>query len=135
MESPTFQKEITFLSPTAFNEKTKKFEEAEISKVATFKELSRLDRSQHDLHFMIMNAFNQTKGNDFHLDTTNFMKMTDMFIENALMTKDDEPTTEITQNDKIQFLNDSIGKLAFGMWLFKEKFTPFFQKLVSYIAK
>lgn len=124
----TFQKEISFISPTSFNQELNggmgSFEEKEITKTATFKELSRTDRDQHELHFMIMAAFEETKGKKVKYDSSQVLAMTDSFIESCLIINDD-----ITTADKTQFLNDSIAKLQFGLWLLQEKFSPFFAQL------
>jgi hypothetical protein len=126
----TFTKEISFINPAFFNSE-KKFEEKEVTVLATFKELSRIDRSQHELHFMIMGAFDSTKGKSVKFDTSTVLKMTDEFIETSMLTNTDDPTIKVTATEKTQFLNDSIGKLKFGMWLLNEKFSPFFSQLGS----
>lgn len=130
----TFQKEISFISPTAFNQELNSgmggFEENEVTKTATFKELSRIDREQHELHFMIMAAFEETKGKKVKYDSTQVLGMTDVFIETCMLVNDGtNPTVDVTVADKTQFLNDSIAKLNFGLWLLNEKFAPFFAQL------
>lgn len=125
----TFQKEITFLNVASFNTETKQHGEKEETKLATFKDLSRTERSQHELHFMIMAAFEETKGKKVKYDSSQILKMTDEFIETSLVTNNDDPSSDITITDKTQFLNDSIAKLNFGLWLLNEKFAPFFAQL------
>lgn len=124
----TFQKEISFISPTNFNQELNggmgAFEEKEITKLATFKELSRTDRDQHELHFMIMAAFQETKGKRIKYDSSQVLAMTDSYIETCLIIDE-----SFTTADKTQFLNDSIAKLKFGLWLLNEKFAPFFAQL------
>lgn len=127
--STTFQKEISFINTAYFDAETSDHIEKEITKTATFKDLSRTDRDQHELHFMIMAAFEETKGKKVKYDSTQVLGMTDIFIETCMIV--DLATTEngITATDKIQFLNDSIAKLNFGLWLLNEKFAPFFAQL------
>ena len=131
--SATYTKEISFISPTAFDA-TKgqmgQFEEKEITKTATFKELSRTDREQHELHFMIMAAFQETTGKKVKYDSSQILEMTDIYIETCMLVNDGlNPQIDITATDKMQFLNDSIAKLKFGLWLLNEKFSPFFAQL------
>jgi hypothetical protein len=131
--SLTYQKEISFISPTFFDPEKGQmggFEEKEITKTATFKELSRTDREQHELHFMIMAAFEETKGKKVKYDSSQVLQMTDIYIETCMLVNDGtNPTIDITASDKLQFLNDSIAKLNFGLWLLNEKFAPFFSQL------
>lgn len=127
----TFVKEITFINPAFYDEETQAHTSKEVTVSATFKDLSRTDRTQHDLHFMIMAAFEETKGNSVKYDSSQLLKMIDEFVETAMLTKDGDPNTAATNTDKLQFLNDSIGKLKFGFWLMKEKFSPFFAQLAK----
>lgn len=128
----TFQKEITFLNPAFFDTELNDHIEKEVTKTATFKELSRTDRDQHELHFMIMAAFEETKGKKVRYDSSQVLNMTDSFIESCMIIKDEaNPGVEIGSADKTQFLNDSIAKLNFGLWLLNEKFSPFFAQLAK----
>lgn len=126
--SLTFQKEISFISPTSWNPELNNnmggHEEKEITKTATFNELSRTNREQHELHFMIMGAFDSIGGKKVKYDPKVVLEMTDQFIESALIVNE-----SFTAADKTQFLNDSIAKLNFGLWLLNEKFAPFFSQL------
>lgn len=128
----TFQKEISFINPAYFDSTLTPpaHVEKEVTKTATFKELSRTDREQHELHFMIMAAFQETKGKIVKYDSSQILAMTDIYIETCMLVNDSlNPTVEITATDKLQFINDSIAKLNFGMWLLNEKFSPFFAQL------
>ena len=49
------------------------------------------------------------------------MKITVKAIEDLLTENE-----SFTKADKEGFLNDSMALLPFGIWLIKEKFTPFF---------
>lgn len=122
----TFTKEVSFINPAFFDNTLTppSHVEKEETKTATFKELSRTDRDQHDLHFMIMAAFEATSGKKVKYDSSQILKMTDEYIETSLIVNDC-----FTSTDKLQFLNDSIAKLQFGMWLLNEKFAPFFAQL------
>lgn len=125
----TFVKEITFINPAYYDTEEQAHIEKEVTVSATFRELSRTDRKQHDLHFMVMAAFEETKGNTVKYDSSQLLKMIDEFVDTSMVTQTEDPTTQATATDKTQFLNDSIGKLKFGFWLMKEKFSPFFAQL------
>jgi hypothetical protein len=124
----TFEKDITFFNPAFFD--GEKHIEKEETKVCTFKDLSRIDRDQHELHFMIMNAY-EIRGNKVKFDPTQVLDMTDKFIEICMITSTDASIPNaVTEQDRSQILNDSLAKLDFGRWLLKEKFAPFFSQLV-----
>ena len=119
-----FKKEITFLSKTLSGEGV--WIDEEITKTATFKELNRVDRSQHKLHFKMMTVFEGFGVDEegrFKLDSDALYDLTVKAIK-LLITID----AEFTETDKTEFLNDSGAILSFGTWVFKEKFTPFFLK-------
>ena len=52
----TYTKELKFIT-AIFDEKTEGVSEKEVIKTATFKELSRLDKTQHKLHFKLISLF------------------------------------------------------------------------------
>ena len=57
----TFEKEITYFV-AEYNPATEKVEEKLVTKSATFKELSRLDKTQAKLHFKIMSFLEKEAG-------------------------------------------------------------------------
>jgi len=123
----TFEKEISYVSWEVDGEKNETVETI-ISKTATFKELSRTDKSQHKLHFKLMSLFEgleKEKGeeNSVGISTDGLYDITVKAI-NILFV----PSDGFTELDKKEFLNDSVALLEFGLWLFKEKFSPFFMK-------
>jgi hypothetical protein len=121
----TFEKEIEWVGWEFDADKNSTVERTRV-KTATFKELNRTDKEQHKLHFKLISLFEgleKEKGEEGSFDissdglydiTVKAVKV--LFIENESFTK----------VDKEEFLTDSIALLSFGMWLFKEKFTPFF---------
>ena len=127
-----FKKEITFLQ--------KQFIEGEwalveISKTARFKELSRVDRSQHELHFMITQMMEQSEKDD-EKDEEEKVKMTvDSKVLYKLVRKSVNVLLLVDENfkedDKAEFLQDSGALLQFGLWLLQEKLTPFFSVLMG----
>ena len=121
----TFEKEITFLSKQLVN---LEWSLVEVSKVATFKELSRVDRNQHKLHFMLTSLFTASSGEGeetkIQIDSDSLYDLTTKAIRTLLVLND-----TFTETDKAEFLNDSGAILNFGIWAYKEKFTPFFSSL------
>jgi hypothetical protein len=132
----TFQKEITFLSKefdeSKVNEPCKGWVEAPITKIATFKELSRTDKSQHKLHFKIIAIFEHfgvkeedTDGENLQvkIDSDGVYDLTVKAINTLII-----PDPSFTMQDKAELLNDSAGIFQFGFWLLGEKIAPFFSK-------
>lgn len=121
----TFEKEITFLSKQLVNTE---WDLIEISKVATFKELSRVDRSQHKLHFMLISLFTSKSEegdeNKMAIDSDSLYDLTTKAIKTLLVINE-----TFTETDKAEFLNDSGAILSFGIWALPGKFTPFFSSL------
>ena len=120
----TFRKEITFLSKTLSGEGI--WIDEEITKTATFKELNRVDRSQHKLHFKMMTVFEgfaTDEDGKFKIDSDALYDLTIKAFKNLLI-----EDSEFNETDKTEFLNDSGAILSFGVWIFKDKFTPFFLK-------
>lgn len=104
-----------------------------VTKNATFKELSRTEREQHELHFDIIEYFTSANSKENKKgDKQVRIKLKEAYplILNAFDTllvinEDFKP------QDKEEFLNDSAAILDFGMWLIKEKITPFFSQLMQ----
>jgi hypothetical protein len=120
----TFKREISFFNPAQFLD-GKHTGGGVDTKTFTFKELSRIDRDQHELHFTMMTAF-ETRGRKSKIDPGQMLELTDLFINTCFVLVDG-----ITETDKTLLLNDSIAKLKFGTFLLNEKMPPFFQQLVS----
>jgi hypothetical protein len=121
----TYIKELKFIT-AVFDEKTEAVIEKEVIKTANFKELSRLDKTQHKLHFKLISLFeglekSMDEQDSIGISSDGLYDITVKAVKILLVTD-----SEFTENDKNDFLNDSISLLQFGMWLFKEKFTPFF---------
>jgi hypothetical protein len=122
----TFEKEISYVS-CVYNPETEKEAEMSVVKTVTFKELSRLDKDQHKLHFKLISLF---EGLEKDSDDSSIGISSDALYDitvkaiNILVINNDS----FTAVDKKDFLSDSIALLEFGMWLFKEKFSPFFSK-------
>ena len=123
----TFEKEITYLT-VAFDPESETAKEVEITKVATFKELSRLDKTQAKLHFKLISLFEGISQDEDKNDSESIGISSDGLYDitvkaiNCLHVS----TPEFTEQDKKDCLNDSMALLQFGMWLFKEKFSVFF---------
>jgi hypothetical protein len=124
----TFEKEISW-GTLEFDAKEEKHIEVEKTKIATFKELNKLDRTQHKLHFKIMSLFEGLEKSKDEADSVGISSdgLYDITIKaiNILLTPDEN----FTEMDKNEWLNDSLSLLNFGLWLFKEKFAPFFSRL------
>jgi hypothetical protein len=121
----TFEREITWVGYDVDAENNTTIENTRV-KTATFKELSRTDKDQHKLHFKLISIFeglekSKDEENSIGISTDGLYDITVKAI-NILLT----PTANFTEIDKKEFLNDSIALLNFGLWLFKEKFSPFF---------
>lgn len=123
----TFEKEVSYVSWEVDTEKNESVETV-VTKTATFKELSRTDRAQHKLHFKLISLFEglekeKDEENSVGISSDGLYDITVKAI-NILFV----PTDGFTEQDKKEFLNDSMALLDFGLWLFKEQFTPFFAK-------
>jgi hypothetical protein len=123
----TFEKEITWVSWEVDAEKNETVETPR-TKIATFNELSRTDKTQHKLHFKLLSLFEGLEREKGEADSVGISSdgLYDITVKaiNILLV----PNTVFTEMDRKEFLNDSIALLEFGMWLFKEKFSPFFSK-------
>ena len=121
-----FEKEITFLSKQLVD--GIEWALVETSKTATFKELSRVDKNQHKLHFMMTSIYSSVKSEDEEskvvIDSDSLYDLTVKAIRILLITNE-----SFTETDKSEFLNDSGAILNFGLWAYKEKFTPFLSSL------
>lgn len=121
----TFEKELSWVS---YEPQGEEVVEVTRIKIATFKELNRTDKLQHKLHFKLISLFEGLEKSKDEEDTIGISSdgLYDITVKaiNILLT----PNEVFTEMDKKEFLNDSIALLEFGMWLFQEKFTPFFSK-------
>lgn len=125
----TFQKEITFINPAGWDDDEKKHIEKEESKVATFKEFSRVDREQRRYQFMVT-AIIKSSGESTIVDHEVLCDITEKFIDINLVID-----ASFTAQDKLQFLNDNVAVIDFALWLLKEKITPFFALLGKNMKK
>lgn len=127
----TFTKEISFINPAFFDKDAKpqpQHTEKEVTKTATFKELSRTDKDQHKLHFTLIGISLNTKTDDgkIKLDTDSLYEVTVKVVTTLLVTDD-----KFTEIDKELFLSDSSALIDFGFWFIGEKLTPFFSILMK----
>lgn len=133
-----FQKEITFLSKVLDIENPANgFALVPVTKKITFKELSRTDRAQHKLHFMLISIFTggesnvddtdePGKGGSFNVNTDKLYDITAKAIRVLVVTDDN-----FNDQEKTELLNDGGALFRFGMWLLKEKISPFFSELMK----
>lgn len=140
----TFLKEIEWAAPS-IAEDTSEVVESIKSKEATFKELNRFDKTQAKLHFKIISMFEGMQddqkeeirkaktpeeksaileNSDISINSDALYDITVKAV-NQLLVVDEK----FTANDKDELINDSIALLNLGLWLFANKFAPFFQKL------
>jgi hypothetical protein len=117
--------------------------ESEVTKIATFKELSRKDPNQKKLFWKIISLFegqeideNELKGKSdkekedilaktkIEPSTDKIAELTDKAIKTLLISTD-----EFTEQDKVEFLSDSIACINFGLWFLNNKCKPFFLKI------
>lgn len=129
----TFQIDITFLSRELQQDNT--FQEQNITKKFTFKELQQTDSSQHMLHFLIASILEYKKGEGGGEDKI-FIEHEKMYslavkaISTLLVIGDG-----ITEGDKTQVLADSFALLNFGDWFATKKALPFFIKSRANLVK
>lgn len=122
----TFQKEITFINPAFFDTETNSHCEKEVTKTATFKELSRTDKEQRKLQFTLMGLFKSSGVGELKIDPDSLCEVTEKAIDVLLVI---DPVN-FTETDKMQFLNDNGALITFGMWLLGDKISPFFSHLI-----
>jgi hypothetical protein len=130
----TFKKEIKFISPTLKDKEggAPEWVKEPVTKTATFKELSRTDRDQREMCWLIMEILDFSKykkgkkTTKIPLDRVVASELTDTFIEEMLVL--DEVFTEA---DKKDFINDNGAVINFGLWLAAEKILPFFLTLTN----
>jgi hypothetical protein len=125
-----FQKDVSFLSKIFREDKISDtcdgWVEGPITKIATFKELSRTDKSQHKLHFKIIAIFEHfgtKEGEEIKIDSDGVYDLTVKAIKDLLIIDDN-----FTVQDQAEFLNDSAAIFEFGFWLLGNKIAPFFSK-------
>ena len=129
----TFTKKITF---TSFVPDTSGQEmvEQETTKTATFIELNRKDQRQEKLFWRIISLYQASeieKGDEESEDIKRIEPSTDKISEltnkaiRTLLIVDEN----FTEEDKKDFLSDSIAKINFGLWFLNVKAQPFFLKI------
>lgn len=114
-----FKKDIKFAS-NILND-AQEFEIMNVTKEATFKELDRRDKDQHKLHFMLMAIVKFNEEGEILVDSDILYDFTVRAVK-VLLVK----TDEFTEQDKVEFLQDSAALLQFGQWMLAAKITPFF---------
>lgn len=127
----TFTKKITFVSYLP-NSEGSDIVETEFVKVATFKELNRKDPRQSKLFWRIISLFEgQQIDEDSKDDVQKIEPSTDKIADltekaiKVLLIVDENFTDE----DKKEFLSDSIACINFGLWFLNEKCKSFFLKI------
>ena len=125
----TFTKKITFVSFVPDNDGQQMIE-SETTKEATFKELNRKDAKQSKLFWRIISLFEgqQAESEDevqrIEPSTDKIADLTEKAIRVLLVVDD-----KFTEDDKKEFLSDSIACINFGLWFLNEKCKPFFLKI------
>lgn len=114
-----FKKDIKFAS-NILND-AQEFEIMNVTKEATFKELDRRDKDQHKLHFMLMAIVKFNEEGEILVDSDILYDFTVRAVK-VLLVK----TDEFTEQDRVEFLQDSAALLQFGQWMLAAKITPFF---------
>ena len=125
----TFNKKITFVSFVPDTDGIQMIE-SEVTKEATFKELNRKDAKQSKLFWRIISLFEgqQVESEDevqrIEPSTDKIADLTEKAIRVLLVVDD-----KFTEDDKKEFLSDSIACINFGLWFLNEKCKPFFLKI------
>jgi len=135
----TFQTDITFISKV-FNEATTQYDDTEITKTITLKELNRNDRSQHKLHFMIGSIFDVVPGKggapaSVEVKSDALYDVSSRAIEILTVIDKDGKNGGITESEQTEILNDSLALLNFGEWFASKKALPFFLKSKEKLIK
>jgi hypothetical protein len=120
----TYQKEITYLSSQFDNDK-QEIALKPFTKSFTFLELSRTDKKQHKLFFLMFplyrNSIDMSGNSRTIADPEVLQNLTNIAIETLMICADVKE-----EQDKKEFLNDGIAVMNFGYWFLNQKFTPFF---------
>lgn len=125
----TFTKKITFITFVPDTDGLQMIE-SEATKIATFKELNRKDTKQSKLFWRIISLFEgqQTESDEdvqkIEPSTDKIADLTEKAIRVLLVTDE-----IFTDEDKKEFLSDSIACINFGLWFLNEKCKPFFLKI------
>lgn len=138
---PVFKHELSYVEK-ALNEQRNDWTTAPVKKMATFKELSRVDVTQHKLAMFISKTIRRfprvpvmvdgvqkknEKGEDvssMDIDDESMYDVTVRFVKECAIVGGD-----FDEQAKAEFLNDAGGIYAFGWWLMTEKILPFFLSL------
>lgn len=131
MES--FQRDISFISKefVVAENGGGEWVEKQVTKTATFKELSRTDRDQHKLHFKIIGVMRAGAKEDnepqkVEIDSDALYDLTSKAIKTLLLIDE-----QFNAQDKTEFLADSGAIFNFSIWFLQNKITPFFSKLMA----
>lgn len=127
MAIQTYERGVSYIGKV-FDSVSKQWADDTITKTACFKELNRVDRSQHKLHFKLIAILEDNMGEDteegrLKISTDGLYDLTAKAIKTLLVVDD-----KFTESDRTELLNDSIAILEFGMWFMKEKVPPFFNQ-------
>ena len=129
----TYTKEITFISLQANpnSDPPGLFEETEVKKIATFRELSRIDPNQEKLCWKIIKLFEGQDVEDGeavkqNISDEGLCELVNKYIRTCIVINE-----SFTEQDKKEFLTDTGAKMNFGFWVLGEKITPFFSKLMK----
>lgn len=125
MAEKTFTHELVFKKKAFDKENPAERKLEDVTKLVTFNELNQMERSQHKFHGKLF-AFFATQsfaddGEKVTLDTDGIYDLTTLFIKNFLVTDE-----QFGIKERELLLNDSTALFDLGIWLMKEKFTPFF---------
>ena len=118
----TFTKEIVFLG-RVFDSTKNDWIDGEITKTATFNELSRKAPEQRELCWITLDILD-LKNKTPKIDSETACKLVDLFIDKMLIVNE-----TFTEQDKKEFLSDNTSVISFGFWLIHEKIIPFFLQL------
>jgi hypothetical protein len=128
----TFTKDITYISNQFDNEKQEIILKP-VTKTFTFYELSRTEKKQSKLFFLMFPLYRNTvdmNGNERTIADPEVLENLTRIAIDVLMIC----PTVLEEQDKKEVLNDSMALVYFGQWFLSNKFTPFFlNSLTDYV--
>lgn len=122
-----FTKEINFIERVLVGDH---FEMKPATKIATFKDLDRNDRSQINLQFNIVSLF--PKRNEDGSESNAAINIVPSALASLAIDTISTllvPNDAFTENDKKEFLADNIAILNFALWFLGEHISPFVAQL------
>lgn len=133
--TPTYSQAISYVTKV-FNETRTGFKDAPTKVLATFKELSRTDKSQHKLAMLItstMRRFGKVeKPAEDGKPATYILEVDDEILYDLTVryiTETSVFTDIYRETERAEILADAGAILSFGHWALKEKIAPFFSIL------